>query len=263
MSTEQAAPGLFNPDNFSAGGFFDDVDCTIVSAEVGTWDEAPDKCFVILGLRKDGDDADTELRKEYYTIGDLDKFAPSKDRTRPVYEDGVRMNGNTKWAMLVKSLINAGFPKTSIADDVRFIAGVRAHVNLVSLNIKADSKGFKGKKKEGGPSVLLITKLLDTPAPVSEGTAKASAKKPAQAPTATGTAAANNGAAEEEAVGVILAKLADTGELAKRNLPNIMFQNIKDVEMRKVAMKLAGDSAWLGHADRPWSFDEGSGTLKA
>lgn len=262
MSTEQAAPGLFNPDNFSAGGFFDDVDCTIVSAEVGTWDEAPDKCFVILGLRKDGDDEDTELRKEYYTIGDLDKFAPSKDRTRPVYEDGVRMNGNTKWAMLVKSLINAGFPKTSIADDVRFIAGVRAHVNLVSLNIKADSKGFKGKKKEGGPSVLLITKLLDTPAPTgtkasAPKTGRPSAAAPAAAP------AASNGAAEEEAVGVILAKLADTGELARRNLPNIMFQNIKDVETRKVAMKLAGDSAWLSHADRPWTFDEGSGTLKA
>jgi len=262
MSAEQAATsGLFNPENFSAGGFFDDVDGTIVTAEVGTWDEVPDKCFVTLGLRKDGDDEDTELRKEYYTIGDLDKFTPSKDHTRAVYEDGVRMNGNVKFALFVKSLINAGFPKSSIADDVRFLVGLRAHFNIVSLSIKSDSKNFKGKKKEGGPTVLLVTKLLDAAAPVAAKTAPASTKKPAQAPTSAAPAAADG--AEDTAVGVILNKLSETGELAKRNLPNIMFQSIKDVETRKMAMKLASDSAWLGSEERPWTFDEGSGTLKA
>lgn len=269
MSEQENAGGLFNPDNFSAGGFFDDVDGTIVSAEVNTWDEAPDKCFVVVGLTKDEDGPDAEVRKEYYTLGDLDKFAPSKDRTRPVYEDGAKINGNTKFALLVKSLINAGFPKSKITDDVRFLVGIRAHFNLASMNIKADSKAYKGKKKEGGPSVLLVTKLNDGAAPAAATKASGGAAKTASAPAAgTAPAAASTaasapaGAAEEAAVGVILEKLSETGELAKRNLPNLMFQNIKDTETRKVAMKLAGDSAWLGHADRPWSFDEGSGTLK-
>lgn len=266
MADETSKGGLFDPDNFGAGGFFDDVDGEVVSAEVNTWDEAPDKCFVILGLKKDEDGPDAEIRKEYYTIGDLDKFAPSKDHTRPVYDDGTKMNGNTKWAMLVKSLINAGFPKAKITDDVRFIVGVRAHFNLVSLNIKADSPKFKGKKKEGGPSVLVITKLNDGPS--ASGTAPAAGKK-ANTATAGNTtkavapaaAAAGGGAAEDKAIEVILEKLGESGELAKRNLPNIMFQNIKDVELRKVAMRLAGDSAWLGSEERPWQFDEGSGTL--
>jgi hypothetical protein len=269
MSDEQKG-GLFDPDNFGSGGFFDDVDATIVSAEVNTWGEAPDKCFAIVGLQKDAGEGEEpgEPRIEYYTIGDLDKFTPSKDRTRPVYEEGAKINGGTKFALFIKSLIHSGFPKGSISDDVRFLIGVRGHFNLVPITIKADSKKFKGPKKEGGdgPKVLIMTKLLDAKAPVT-GTGTASrpaatgAAKSASAPAAAPAAAGGNVAAEEAAVGVLLEKLAESGELVKRNLPNLMFQNIKDVDVRKVAMKLVGDSTWLGSPDRPWKFDEGSGTL--
>lgn len=261
---------LFNPANQKSGGFFDDVDAEIVGARVGTWEEAPEKCYLIVDLKK-LDGSDEEPRTEYYTIGNLDTFSPSADGTSVVYEENVRMVNSTKAALLFKSLINAGLSEDKIDDDVTFLVGIKAHWGLQDLQIKGDSKGFKGKKKEDGkgPQVLLVTKLLDeaaAPAKATAGKGTPAAAKPTAAakPAAAAPAAAPAGddAAEAAATGTMLELLeANGGKVLKKLLPNLVFKAVKDADERKATLKLTSDAAWLGHGDRPWTFNAETGEV--
>src|SRR5688572_86579 len=96
-----AANSLFDPEGFGAGGFLDDVDCTIIEARVVNGADTPmteagDRTF--LKVTFDPDNEDQESRDEYYGLGPIEKFTPSKDNKRVVYEAGTKINKNSKSA---------------------------------------------------------------------------------------------------------------------------------------------------------------------
>jgi hypothetical protein len=273
MSNEQTGALWLDPDNFAAGGgFMDDVDATIVSAKVDTWAEAEGELFLHVGFLVDGAE---EVRTEYYRIGSLEKFTASKDKRRAVPAEGARLNQSVKAALFFKSLLEAGFNKADMTPEVTFLEGLRVHLNNVEMKIKGgDSANFKkrggkDKDKEGRvPSVVLITKLLDTPAPAAApAAAPAKAAKGGSAPKAAAPAAAaadTGGAADDVTTAAILEVLGEkNGTVAKRLLPTEMFRRLQkeSAEVKSAAMKLVGSNDWLGSGDRPWAFDAGSGDL--
>lgn len=271
------AGSLFDPEGFGAGGFLDDVDCRITDAAVVTGIDTPmkdtdavERTFVKVTFDPDEDTMDA--RDEYYSLGPIDKFTPSKDNKRVVYEAGTKINKNSKAALFFAGLINAGFPKSQLPNDgdVTFLIGLHVHVNNMPMaEMKGGKTGSKFVKKDGtAPSVVLVTRLLEDTVPAkSAGATKAApaaaAKKTGAAPAkATEAAPAGNDDAETAVIEAILTIIAEKGMATKRLLPTEMMQRITDAKLRTAAFKLVGDSNWLGGADRPWTFDAGSGELK-
>ncbi len=265
--------GLFNPENFGAGGFLDDVDCTTGEVTACTQEELPfevdnDGCYIKVPYVLD--EGDGEPRNEFYRIGDLDKFTPSTDHKKIVVAAGAKMNKSTKAALLINSLVAAGFPAGEIPADnsLGFLSNLHVHVNAVEMTIKGGGGNFKAKKNADGtekkPTVVLITKLLDAKKAggkkaASTPKAAPAAGKAAPAAAAAAPAAASGAAAAVEAA--VVGMLSESGELAKRLLPTKLLAAITDAGQRTEAFKLAGNNAWLGSEERPWAFDEKAGTL--
>lgn len=276
----EAAGSLFDPDTFGAGGFLDDVDVEIIAASVVTGADTPMKdtdavgqTFIKTIYKQLADDA-AEDRDEYYAVGPIDKFTPSKDGSRVVYEVGTKMNKGRKAAMLMASLLNAGLNKTALPSDgsVAFLVGLKGHVNAVPMPERTQKAGgvTGDKKKENRPATCVIfTKLYDEKTAPKAGAKKqvvnGSAGAPTSAPAAAAApqaAAAGGGEVEAETVNCVMTIIMEKGAAQKRLLPTELMQRIADVKVRTAAFKLIGDNAWLGGADRPWSFDAGSGELK-
>lgn len=267
----EATGSLFDPEGFGAGGFLDDVDCVISEARVVTGLDTPmkdtdaaDGCFVKVVYDPDGEDQGP--REEYYSLGKLDKFTPSKDNKRVVYEVGTKINKSSKSALFFAGLINAGFPKAKLPSDgdVTFLEGLHVHVNNVPMpEFKGKSKRDDGKDKKYPPSVVLVTKILEDKAGQRKATRAASGPvaKPNSKVSETTAAGSANEEAEMATTMAILEIVKEKGMASKRLLPTEMMERITDAKLRTVAFKLIGDMSWLGGEDRPWSFDAGKGEI--
>lgn len=278
--------GLFNPDNFGQG-FFDNVDAECIAATVGLWKEVPDKTFAIVTYRDVKATPEDSNRVEYYSIGPTERFTPSPDGTRAVYEDGSKMNAGAKFAVFLRSLVNCGFPKSEMADDIRWLIGKRFHLASVEMDVRDDNSNFMKQRAEkakkdgkdapsGKPRAVIATKWWKGDEPdypwkgkAAPGTSTPQAPKPngsAGAPTpAAAPAQAAQGGADDAAAEAAIAGLLKTagGSLNKRALPNKLFPVFKDADQRKSVIRLAGNNDWLGADSRPWMFDPASGDMMA
>lgn len=264
--TQQDTGLSFDPTDFTAGGFLDDVDVTVVDAEVVEYDfegkAAEVSCCLAVTFK--ADDADEPSRPQYYKIGPLTKYAPNSSKTGYVSVSGAggAMNKNAKAAHFMAALKNVGFDFAAFKTaGVRGLIGTRLHLTTVTLpaftlrdgTVKSDDK------------VTVPTKLLEAAATgkkaATGGKRAAGAGKKADAAPAEAAESGGGSAADEAAVEAILGKLAEAGTLAKSSLPSLMFQSIKDAASRNAAVKLVTQDAWLGSEDRPWSYDKGELSL--
>ena len=269
MTSENQQAGSFDPGDHTAGGFLDDVDATIVSAEVVTFDFRgtidPPVCAAAISFRPDDADEDAEPRTEYYKIGDLAKFTPSPDKKRYVpVGTATAMNNKSKCSLFMQALKAAGFKMSELngPEGIKALEGLHVHVNIAPLPDFTDKDG-KTKKDN---KILVVTKILDTPAP-GQKAAKGGAKKTAAAPktnAAAPQAAAPAADADVEAAAVetILAVLGEKGGKAnKTTLPGECFKRITDTATRNAVIKLVGNPAWLGDGERPWQLTGGELSL--
>jgi hypothetical protein len=266
--TENAAVGSFEPDDHSQGGFFDDVDCVIVSAEVVEFDykgQADPVCAIAVTYKRDEADADEEDRTEYYRIGNLTDFTPSADRKHyaPVGTK-TAMNKSGKASLFLQALKKAGFPMGNLAAGIDAINGLHVHVNQVPMPEMKDAK-----KKDN--TVLIVTKILDTAAPAAAAAPAKGAAKPAAAkakpaaaakaaPATTAVAAGTvDSAAEDKATEIIVGLIAaGNGKVNKAAIPPAMFSGITgDANLRNACIKLSSNVAWMQDANRPWKFEGG------
>lgn len=279
---------LFDPEAFGAGGFLDDVDCVITEARVVSGHDTPmrdtdavSRCFMKIVYQPDAEGSDS--REEYYAMGPLEKFVPSKDGTRVVYEPGTKINKNSKTAMFFGGLINAGFPKAQLPADgnVTFLEHLHCHVNAVPMpEMRSTTSKFTppvgadGKPKQA--TVVIITKILETlvgtKAQAQAATSVTSARKSKAVAAGKPNGAAegepvptpaNVGDAEGATIEAILGLLLDKSPVPKKLLPTEMMTRITDAKLRTASFKLIGNPEWLGSDDRPWAFDPGKGELSA
>ncbi len=276
MTTADGSSSIFNPDNASAGGYFDDVDAVIVAARVGSksilpFDPDEDACYIGITFRPDGGGADDQ-GEQFYKVGSLEKFTPSTDGTRVVSQPGAKTNVKAKATEFMASLVNAGFPKKEFPADnsVGFLVGLHVHLNSIEREFKGD--GGATQKY----SVTLVTKIHGRETVAGGGAAPKAAKPRAAAPKPAAAAAATTTAAAQtaEAAAPVSAAGADTdtvvqmaildllakhnGTVNKRALPTALMQAITDPTVRPAAFKLVGNNDWLSKDGQPWNYDASS-----
>lgn len=277
MTTADGSSSIFNPDNASAGGYFDDVDAVIVAARVGSksilpFDPDEDACYIGITFRPDGGGADDQ-GEQFYKVGSLEKFTPSTDGTRVVSQPGAKTNVKAKATEFMASLVNAGFPKKEFPADnsVGFLVGLHVHLNSIEREFRGDGATQKY-------SVTLVTKIhgretvagggaapkaakprAAAPKPVAAAAPAQAAPAQTQAAPAGATAAVSTEDAEATVQTAILELLTKhNGTVNKRALPTALMQAIPDPAVRPAAFKLVGNNDWLGRDGQPWNYDASS-----
>lgn len=235
------------PSSFTAGGgLIDDADVTIERARFVQYDfegktEGGAAALCLLLLLKDSEGGE---HPQYFSAGNLAYFVPSED---PKNEDlnGITivkvgekdsMNGGTNCAIMLNSLVQAGFPEDKLdAGDVRVLEGLVGHVNRVP-----QPKRSNIAKKEGArdPMVLVFTKILSIPGEATKGGAKSATSRDAQARTAksaTPTAQTGGDDLTEELTGELIGLFASMGvtELKKVQIGQGLFKTIDKTNPNK------------------------------
>jgi len=160
------------PSTFSQGGLIDDIDAEIVRARFVIYDydgkaDRPALC-VLLQLK----DSEGQEHAQYYSAGDPAYFVPSEDPkneelngiTLVQVGDKTSLNGGTNAALMLNSLVQAGFPEDKLdAGDLRAIEGLNAHFNRVPQPKRSGLPKKPGQEGKGDPMVLLITEINSLP----------------------------------------------------------------------------------------------------
>jgi len=226
------------------GGLVDDFDGVVTDIRFvpddynGTLPEPITLCHVVF-------DVDGEESVQNYSIGGDKDFAPDETgRGLTKLRTKAALTKTCKLMLFMNSLVEAGFPLNKMdARDVSPIIGVSGHF----LRKAAEYKGLKstGDREK---TVLLCTKINKLPWEQAKGKAKGKGK----------AAAVDEGLADSMA-GIIQSVLIEgDGEMAKKNLLSALFKNddVKALDDKKAALKLASDDAWLKERDE-WTFEDG------
>lgn len=246
------------PTDFAQGGLIDDIDATVTMAKFCNWDYdgKSDKVGIFLAMLLQ--DADGKEHAQYWSAGDPEFFQPGDAEGSWLKSVGTRpaMNNNTNAAMLLMSLVAAGFPQDRLntLGIGEALVGMKAHWNQVAQPkrkglIKTGNQGSDEREK----STLLVSAILQLPGQVAKPAATglgvtsgnaakptlvptaASAVKPGLAVPATGASPAapaspTNGAAVDPAVdeaatiGLLEILMENGGSVVKANLPALAFK---------------------------------------
>lgn len=235
------------PEDFSVGGAMPDGEYMIAAAKAATFDyngtQAPSPALHITFA-----DADGEAREQYYSAGKLDFLAPDVDGRKFVNPAGgdAKIAKQSNAAAFLLSIINGGFPREKISDDVSVFSGTK-----VLIENKAQPKRAGLADQKEGKTIPLVAKVISLPGE-AKGSAKGAAKSPAtktQA-TAASTAASNgSGDLDEAAISAIQEILAEAPDNTLTRLKlgtNVMLKlsKAKDPNMAQIK-KLASDATWL------------------
>lgn len=256
---QQEAGASLRPSEMSAGGaLIDDADVTFKTPQFVLYDfngkSQSKTCAAITLVTDDG-----EEHVEYLSAADPKHFAPSTDGQKCIpVGDKLSLNNNSKWALFVTSLINAGFAESEIGDNIAFLDGVRAHIKR-----KAAPKSWSsmGKRDDGRETTVLeVTELLDAlPAKGAKGRAAGAAGSGAKAGASKGGAKASAAGDLDAELTVFVEKaLAEAGgSLGKKDLVPAVFRLAMAHPQKKALMKRAFDDDFLlaGMAEGKWSFD--------
>lgn len=273
------------PSSFKkGGGFLNNVDCVITGYEFT--DEFNGEPFkpgkdpktkkdkfhslnVLLSVRVDGSDEDTTTT---LFAGGFDDFEITDDgKTLTPAEDGHELGANTAFAKLITSLVEAGFPETSLPEDrINYESIIGTRVRLVQRKNEEETKRLgKRKDKKSGKEYdrndLVVDQVYELPG------AKAEAKKTggkANPPSKTGKKTAAPAAAEPEvdleqlAKDTLVAIIADAGgSIAKSKLSMKVLTKLMKHEQREDVRKLIFTDEFLALQDG-WTYDKAKATVK-
>jgi hypothetical protein len=251
------AKGSLLPENAVGGGAVPDGDYTIKDIMAAMFDyggrieEVP--AIAVVYSNENGD------FEQYYSAGKGAKLVKPPDGKR--FE--VMGKNSNAWSWLA-SMLNSGFPKASVDDDVTAFKGCR-----VTVVNQAQPKRPGIKDQAEGKTIPLVTKVLALPGkaaakpsarPMAAGTARA-ASTSTTAPTASASTAADNGALDAAAIEAVQTALstADNMTLSRVKLGTVVWltaQKAKDTNAIAYK-KLVTDPAWLtANADNGgWAVD--------
>lgn len=266
-----------NPEDFTSGGLLDDVDVTFSSVRFCEWDYNGNIDHPVLALLvvMDYQDADGKAAQtdQYYSAGETSRFVPSEDGSHAVAVAGAKgLAGGTNAAILIKSVIDQGFPVDKFGDgDVSSMEGLVAHINRIAQPKRGGQ--ITGKTSSGyEATVAVVTKIHKMPWE-STGTGKGAPARPTSATQRLGASTARPAARPapasipseapagdvgEEAAGVLIEILSEKqGTVAKRMLPPASFKKLAGNDNRSAILQCFGDDNWLmkNGENYGWSFD--------
>lgn len=273
--TEQLKGASLNPDTFGVGGLPDDIDVIFTKLRyVDDFDYNGAISSPILAVKLDYVDRDGAEGTQHYSAGDLKRLIPSGDGKRAIPvagKDSSVIIQTSNLAQLVMSLVNSGYPKDKLTDDVSQFEGMGVHVRRVAQSKKAGLKQEEGKKEQ---QVLVVSEILWMPGETPKFKPGSGGKHPknvgAGIPAGTtvpGTATtasteAPDAALDEKTAGYIMQLLTTSGgKVARNQIPATLFSVCKEDPLSSKILMLAYKPAWLQASGRPFKFDPASDAI--
>lgn len=275
-----------NPDNMVAAGLMDDFDGTVTKVRLIPWDYDGKIDHHVLAAQVTVKNDDGTETVEHLSAGDLELFAPSMDGENPVplTKDGATteelegvfalqvgkkeaLANSTNWAQWIQAALQAGFPPSKLAADVRCFEGVYGHWNRIpqkkrsGLVRPAPAAGERAKSND----ILVLTELKTPPAGTAKpttGAVKTAATTSAKPATTTATTApAAGGDLDAKLVEIVRKALVGQAEgLSKSKLPGAALAGLAPADKGKGVKRVVDAEFLSGHEDL-WVFDADSGTV--
>ena len=260
-------PSMFAPSSFAVGGgLLDDVDVVVKEASIvmfdynGTRPDAVPAILFKLGV-KDGEDVD-----QYFTVGRSSDWMPSEDGTKLVaIGRSTQINMSSNGAIMLKSIVDAGFPETKISDDITCFQGMEGHVMRVPAPKRGIVKAPRADGKVYEDTILVFAAITRLPwerkaGPV-KGPAKTTGKAAPAAPAEEVPEEEGEVSLEDRTQGILLEILNEhPNGIKKQELPGLIFKKVGAADSQRTAMlQMAFKDAFL--KEGPWTFDKGRITL--
>lgn len=282
------------PDDMVAGGLADDFDGIVREARYAPFDYNGsidvDVFSVQLKIERleDGLEGDEKFITQNWSAGDMKNFVPSIDGTTQVADQtiddgegnirtrigegyyalrvGARsaLNNNTNAAQLMRSMIDAQFPKEKFSPDIRFIEGLKGHWNRLPPDKKPGT--FKNdtaeqKEKASKRDVLCLTRFDGIEAPTKTG-AKSSGSTGTATTASTTAASGDIDSRLAEIVKGIVKPGAPT--MKKTALSGAVLKAAKgDKQVNAMVKRVTVTEFLEGLAEHNILFDAEAGTVEA
>ncbi len=223
----------FNPDD--ASGLLDNARVKVTGVKVSVFASKAGAKYVNVDMTFKGEGQEIT---EHYMLGSAEQWKPMASGTgaESIKDDGRVWNRSDVYK-LVKSFIDAGFPKNLISDDLSVLVGADVHVNRVTQ--EGTYKDAEGKERQR--TTLLVTKIYELPKAGAAGKAT-KATKASTAASAAAAPAADGGSSGDDNDAYVTELLVEilseaSGPVEKTKLPQPAF--IKLTRAKKVAIRQA------------------------
>ena len=237
----------FKPSNFTEGGGLWEGRGKIEAVKAVLWDYNGKRAVAIpaAAVTISAEDLDTPIT-QYYSAGRPEDWQPSQDgKTFVAVGKAESINSTCNLALFLAPLVNAGFPEDLLdKDDLTVMVGLDAEFKWVA----GPERTFKragGAEETKKSDILVVKKVYALP---GEGEEK---------PKKKGKKGSSKGGDDmsAKATAAILGILAAGEEVAKKDLPKLIFEHLGDDPDRNAVLAMAFDEGFLG--DGPWSYTDG------
>ncbi len=243
------------PSGFVEGaGLLDNVDVKFKKVRFEMFDYGGKSISAVPALKIEMEQEDGSSAEQYFSAGSAADWSPSKDGTKLVSVGNARgINKGCNMAILINSIIEAGFPEDKITDDCTVFEGMEVHV----IRVKApERKGIVKQPRADGKEYEQTNLVVDAIHKLPWETKKGGSK---------GTSKASTGASNEESegeesfedkmFGIVLGVLSDAGDkpIDKKALSQKVFVAMKGDADRNKGAQMAFNDEFLSSG--PWDFD--------
>ena len=245
----------FRPTDFTdGGGLLDNADVAWKSCEFVMWDyngNGPQTPALKVVMDHEGEEVE-----QFFSAGKADDWAPSKDGTKLIpVGNATGINRKSNLAILINSLVDAGFPEDKIEDDVSVFEGLKCHMvrkpaekrpGLVRTP-RADGKVFEATN-------LVVDEIQQLPWEKKAASGKKAAPKDTEQEQETG--GGDDDDVEQEAIAAIMEVLEKNPKgIDKKKLAAQVFTKVKASKNRNAISQLVYKDEFLSTG--PWTFENG------
>ena len=246
-----------NPDDFvEGGGLLDNVDVTWKECRFKMFDyngTAPETPALRITMEVEGQEE--EEQNQYWSAGSPQEWEPNEDGTALNAIGSARgVSKSSKFSSLMKSVLDAGFPKDKIGNDISVLDGLQCH--MVRVKAPARPGLVKAPRADGRvyeETILVVDSISKMPAGIKGGKA-AAVKGKGKAVTEEPEEADIEGKTTLS----ILSILESNPKLDKKKLAGLIFAENKNDPDRNAMMKLAYNDEFLEAGS--WTFKNGTVT---
>lgn len=194
------------------------LNLTVKQARIVIWDyDDPKRNISTLAAQIQTVDDQGNQYKQYYSAGDPNRFTPSEDGRRAVPRgSATSLNNNTNLAVLMQSIINAGFPEDKLGgatgDDISSIEGLYAYWDGTPA---PERKGLSGARV--GQLLSVPVKIHRLPWDNQQGAQQGQAVQ----------GGVGSPEMEDAAVGVLEAALNGKQEITRQDMSRFVFRHLR------------------------------------
>src|SRR5574343_428545 len=247
MAKEKEKTASLRPSDFSeATGLFEGVG-EITDAMFVTWDyggEGPDIPAAKFTIQpEEGDEIE-----QYFSCGKDSDWKPSKDGSRLLAVGrATGINTSSNFALLLASMVNAGYPEDKMTDNIKDFIGLIANWMRVPAPKRPGLKPKEGQEQRER-TILTVGDVIKLP---WEKAGKAAGK-------AKDEDSGGGDDLTEEAANLVMEVLVEQeGTVIKQQLPKFLFPKLKGNPNMKAILQLVQSDDFLGGDEVPWSYEDG------